>query len=244
MKHIAIFYTHNQLSENVLRKSLMNFSDLLNNRSLPLKTTGVVISVVPVKAVYDVEGENIRNLIAPDHMINKKHLSIVEKVLYVLDLYPSDYVSLHEHDALYPKEYLSIIQNVFISNGTSRKYFDYLAYNNIVGVCRAGYQSRIVKDHPLSTLSFPSEILTDVLRHKRSECKLGQWCFLEPGYGGSYGAHYRLGQIGEGEVPPIVHINMNLTGQNHHLTNHYDTYSAPQSNDLMYWPGDLSTIFD
>lgn len=243
MKHTAIFYTHNKISPKVLKQSLISFCAMVNYPHHIFETCGIVISVEPVREVFDVESENIINLIAPNAIINNQQLSIIDKILHVMKSYPSDYVSLHEHDTLYPKQYLHVVQNIFLSNGKDLQHLDYLAYNNLVGVNGTGYQKRIIKDYPLSTLSFPSEILIDVLEHKRQEYYKTSWCYLEPGYGGSYGSHLRLGQIGEGQALPVVHINMNLTDNNHHLTDHYLTYEAESSLGIDCWPGDLSFIF-
>jgi hypothetical protein len=121
-----------------------------------------------------------------------------------VELFPSDFISLHEHDVLYPEEYLLTIQTVFQEIPTDN--LDYLAYNNIIGVNKTGYQQRNVIDFPLSTLTFKFHSIQD------------NWCYLEPGYGGSYGNHFKNVQLGKGSVLPAVHINMNETSNNHQPT--------------------------
>lgn len=156
-------------------------------------------------------------------------------------MFPSDFVSLHEHDALYPEEYLVTIQDILEEVSTG---FDYLAYNNLIGVNKTGYQQRTVLDYPFSTLTFPSAVLEDVLNHKRKEFYAnGNWCYLEPGYKGSYGTHFHRLALGKGYAQPVVHINMDQTTHNHHFTNHYLTYEPVSRNGFSDWPGDLSFMF-
>jgi hypothetical protein len=134
-----------------------------------------------------------------------------------VELFPSDFISLHEHDVLYPEEYLLTIQTVFQEIPTDN--LDYLAYNNIIGVNKTGYQQRNVIDFPLSTLTFKFHSIQDLLINKRKEYYLNNnWCYLEPGYGGSYGNHFKNVQLGKGSVLPAVHINMNETSNNHQPT--------------------------
>ncbi|QHT66804.1 hypothetical protein GXP67_09105 [Rhodocytophaga rosea] len=196
MKHTAIFYTNNNISLKAFQKVLSCFIKAINHPSLPFDTLGVIVSVFPVLDLLETDYKNIKNIIASQEIINKGHLSIIEKISLALALFPSDYVSLHEHDVLYPEEYLLTLQNILEDMSSA---FDYLAYNNIIGVNKTGYQQRTIVDHPLSTLAFPYPVIKDVLDHKRREFSLnGNWCYLEPGYGGSYGTHLRRLQLGNG----------------------------------------------
>jgi len=104
--------------------------------------------------------------------------------------------------------------------------------------------ARRVIDSPLSTLTFNAKILTELLENKRLEInKNNGWCYLEPGYAGSYGSHLRKLQLGADCRLPIVHINMNNTPNNHHLTNHYATFDNVSKSGFDQWPGDLSYLF-
>lgn len=158
-----------------------------------------------------------------------------------MEIYPSDFVSLHEHDMLYPPEYLDTVQHVlhdFFGD------FDFVAYNNLLGVNNTGYQRRMVRDYPLSTLIFPYNVLTDLLEKKRKEFYKNKYgCYLEPGYMGSYGTHLCKLQLGNGSARPAIHINMDKTAQNHHFTTHYRTYEPVSKTGFNEWPGDLSYIF-
>lgn len=216
--------------------------DAVVNEFLPYKTLGVIVSVNPVCDLIEIKHPKVINIIAPDRIINKGHLSIIEKISHVVESHPADFVSLHEHDVLYPEDYLISVQNTIMDIGVD---FDYLAYNNLIGVNKTGYQKRIIEDHPLSTLTFPISRLKDLLINKRREFFSNKnWCFLEPGYGGSYGGHFRRIQLGKGSATPLVHINMNQTFRNHHFTNHYLTYEAKSTIGFNEWPGNLSYIFD
>ena len=242
MKHLAILYTNNNVAPKAFAKVLSYFTKNIANSSLLFDTSGIIISVEPISNLSEGEISNLKNVIAPQEIINKGHLSIIEKISLVLKLFPSDYVSLHEHDVLYPEKYLTSIQSILNEVDFS---FDYLAYNNIIGVNKTGYQKRIVHDYPLSTLTFPMDTLKNLLDHKRVEfASNGNWCYLEPGYGGSYGSHFRKIQFGKGTIEPVVHINMNQTKNNHHLTDHYLTYEPISSYGFTEWPGDLSMIFE
>lgn len=242
MKYLAIFYTNNIISHTVLKKALDCFNKTVRCSQTFYKTLGVVVSKKSISDELNPGYETLQNLIAPEEIINKGHLSIIEKISLAMEKFPSDYVSLHEHDVLYPKEYLLTIQNIIKELGST---FDYLAYNNIIGVNRTGYQDRIVEDYPLSTLIFTYPALKDLLEHKRTEYLANNgWCFLEPGYGGSYGSHLKKLEIGKGSEDPIVHVNMNDTVTNHHFTNHYLTYEPVSKTGFNEWPGDVAYLFD
>lgn len=240
MKHLSIYYTNNIICEKVLKKSLSCFVKAVVNGFLPNSTLGVIVSVKPVVDLLEFSRPNVINIIAPYQMLNKGHLSIIEKISYVLKLHSADFVSLHEHDVLYPEDYLIHIQRSINEIGFE---FDYFAYNNLIGVNKTGYQQRIIDDFPLSTLTFPISRLEDLLFHKREEFFSSKCCFLEPGYGGSYGKHFRKLQLGKGTATPVVHVNMNRTSRNHHFTNHYLTYEEVSKVGFDEWPGDLAYIF-
>lgn len=237
MKHLAILYTNNNIDPRVFSLVLSCFAKTLNHPSLIFDTLGVIVSRHPVALA----GCQVKNIVAPAQITNKGHVSIIDKICLALALFPSDFVSLHEHDALYPEEYLVTIQDILeeVSAG-----YDYLAYNNLLGVNKTGYQQRTVLDYPFSTLTFPSAVLKDLLDHKRQEYAAnGNWCYLEPGYGGSYGTHFRRLAVGNGYAAPVVHINMNQTSRNHHFTNHYLTYEPVSQIGFSAWPGNLAFLF-
>ena len=122
---------------------------------------------------------------------------------------------------------------------------DYLAYNNLIGVNKTGYQNRGIIDFPLSTLTFKYHSIKDLLQKKRKEYYFNNfWCYLEPGYKGSYGGHFKRVQLGKGGLLPVVHINMNQTTNNHHISNHYLTYEPVSRQGFNEWPGDLSYLFE
>ena len=242
MEHLAVFYTHNRICPKAIEKSLSCFSRMINNPALPYHTSGVIVSAYPVSGFSAIGKKNIKNIIAPAEILDKGHLSIIEKISMALELFPCDYVSLHEHDVLYPEGYLLTVQDTI--EGISAAGFDYLAYNNIIGANKTGYQQRIVQDYPLSTLTFHLPVIRDLLGHKRKEFSVNKdWCYLEPGYGGSYGTHLRRIQLGKGNAMPVVHINMNETSNNHHLTNHYLTYEPVSQSGFNEWPGNISYLF-
>ena len=242
MKHLAVLYTNNKIRSQAIEKSLSCFLRTISRPDLPYHTTGAVVSAHPVSEFFAMENKNIKNIIAPVEILDQGHLSIIEKISMALELFASDYVSLHEHDVLYPDTYLLTVQDAIVA--ISDNSFDYLAYNNIIGVNKTGFQQRLVEDYPLSTLTFRLPVIRDLLDHKRREFSVNKgWCYLEPGYGGSYGKHFRRIQLGKGSAKPVVHINMNQTCHNHHLTDHCLTYEPVSKCGFSEWPGDLSYIF-
>jgi hypothetical protein len=241
--HTAIFYTHNEINELVLKTSLHYFRKMVCFKNLPLTTKGVVVSCKPVTFLMDRKEDtpSIINAIAPESIRNLGHLSIIEKIALAMDRFPSDFVSLHEHDVLYPQEYLAICQELLLDH---KDLFDYVVYNRILGVNHTGYLDRNVIDFPLSCSSFPSEILKPHLLDKRLEIQKNDgWCYLEPGYGGSNGSHLKRLIAGAACIHPLVHINMNNTSSNHHFTNHFLTYESISDRGFTEWPGDLSRLF-
>lgn len=242
MRHVAIMYTDNSTTVQISQKVLDHFCEMIYHSDLLFETRGIVVSKNSVADVIDL-GDMIKNIIAPITYLNQGVLSIIKKISLAMDLLPSDVISLHEHDVLYPSDYLVTVQTVFSNMGNQ---FDYLAYNNLLGVNLTGYQQRIVQDHPFSTLTFHTPILHQLLTHKRNEFESSDnfWCYLEPGYAGSFGSHFRGAQLETGVVSPAIHINMNKTTKNHHLTDHYLTYEPISRQGFNEWPGDISNIFD
>jgi hypothetical protein len=242
LKHLAIFYTHNRIAKPLLDTTLFFFQRMINNPVLPFQTQAVIVSCDPVDLSLR-EGKSINsiNLIAPEAIRDKGHFSIIEKLSYAMNAFPSDFISLHEHDVLYPEDYLLVVQTAF---SEYNDYFDFLAYSSIIGVNKSGYVERSINDTPLSCLTFGSPALKLLLEHKREEVSRNEgWCYLEPGYGGSYGGQMRKLQLGADCTFPIVHVNMNKTNENHHFTNHYDTYKTKSKNGFDQWPGNLSHLF-
>lgn len=240
--HLAIFYTHNEIDENVLRLSLNHFCRMINNKHLPLASKGVIISCEPIYSLLELnEATNIVNLIAPNHIRNKGHISIIEKIIMGIESSSANFISLHEHDVLYPEDYLLICQELLMTYSNA---FDYIAYDFILGVNKTGYLDRTINDYPLSCLSFPAETLKHHLLIKKDEIIQNDgWCYLEPGYAGSAGKHLKSLIAGGACTDPIVHINMDGTNNNHHFTNHFLTYANISTKGFTEWPGDLSYLF-
>jgi len=132
MNHVAIFYTHNAIDARVLGLSLRHFQNMVGMYGLPLKTHGVVVSCEPVNEfLTSMEHMSVTNLVAPVEIRNLGHLRIVEKITLAMEVFPSDFVSLHEHDVLYPEDYLLVCQELLQDYAN---LFDYVAYDRIMGV--------------------------------------------------------------------------------------------------------------
>lgn len=67
------------------------------------------------------------------------------------------------------------------------------------------------------------------LQKKMAECVRTGWCCIEPDDRDDW-----IIIPHNDPMPPIVHVNMNSTGNNHHLTDHYNFYS--QSDFRMQHP--------
>lgn len=237
--HIAIFYTNNTLHNPLLKISLSHFKNVLLFDNLS-KTMGVIISSKPIDFVDF--GDSAIKFIAPRSIQNLGHLSIIKKLAYVLDRIDCKYVSLFEHDVLYPNDYLNTIQD-FIKYFSFQK-FDYLAYGNLIGANKTGYLKRRIIDYPMSTLTFKVEVLKRVLSEKEKECiENGGWCYIEPGYSGSFGGNLIRVNLGSIANSPLVHVNMNKTSFNHHISNHYSTFEETSINGFNQWPGNLTHLF-
>lgn len=242
LSHTAIFYTHNAIDERIISLSLQYFQNMVEIPELPFTTKGVVISCKQIELLLNSKLDtSVANVIAPKSIRNLGHLSIVEKIAFAMEIFPSDFVSLHEHDVLYPEDYLLVCQEL-LQDYTNM--FDYVAYDWIIGVNRTGYVDRNIKDTPLSCLSFPAPVLKGHLLSKREEIRKNSgWCYLEPGYAGSTGGNLRKLSAGAACNLPIIHINMNGTNKNHHFSNHYLTYESISTQGFTQWPGDISYLF-
>lgn len=237
--HIAIFYTNNALHTPLLRKSLSYYKKVLLFDNIS-KTLGVIISSKPIDFVDF--GDTAIKLIAPKSIQNLGHLSIIKKLAYVLDHSECKFVSLFEHDVLYPNDYLNTIQG-FIKYFSFQE-FDYLAYGNLIGVNKTGYLKRKIIDYPMSTLTFKYEVLKNLLYEKEKECiENGGWCFIEPGYSGSAGGNLIRVNLCSMSNYPLVHVNMDKTFFNHHISNHYLTFEETSNHGFNQWPGNLIHIF-
>jgi hypothetical protein len=239
VSHLAVFYTNNSICPKLLAKSLSYFVKL-GRIELPLHTIFVIVSCDSLLEWSNEAG--FYNIIAPESIRNRGHLSIIYKIKLAMKLFPSDFVSLHEHDVLYPTTYLNSIQSVL--NSIPIGAFDYVAYHNIIGVNQTGYLNRTTHDYPLSSLTFKSDSLKTLLEAKTEEYHHNQgWCYLEPGYKGSFGTTFKKIQFGLESEVPIVHVNMNDSKRNHHISNHFLTYERISSSGFNRWPGDVRYLF-
>ena len=81
------------------------------------------------------------------------------------------------------------------------------------------------------------DYLIESLYLKIKECATAGWCCIEP----DDRSGWRIVKSNT-ETPPIVHINMNTTESNHHLTSHYDFYSLENSQERHEFWGDFRDL--
>ena len=86
---------------------------------------------------------------------------------------------------------------------------------------------------PLFGMVVRKDCLLDSIYTKLNACAAQGWCCLEP----EDRTDWFIVKPDSG-TPPIIHINMNTTGNNHHLTNHYDIYSIETAQERHTFWGD------
>lgn len=218
IKILAGFYTNNKVRASLLDQSIRCFQLAAANAN-----------VIPVICSWQqISGHHCRNLISHFQISQHGHLNILLQLYQIVhSVHESwDYFSFCEHDCLYPEHYFSELCQLL-----SNSDYPGVANANHVGLRPNGYANCWNPTHPLFAMVVRKDVLQKSLDEKLKECVLNGWCCIEP--------DDRTGWLirhPNGEITPIIHVNMNTTGSNHHLTNHYDCYSMSDLTDeLPYW---------
>lgn len=211
MKILAGYYTSNRIRPKVLEHSLNQFIIASKNGSvLP-----IVSSWEPI---YNIDCRNVVS-----HFRIGGHLNILLQLLQIVDTTDEswDYFAFCEHDCLYPPFYFAEIERALAGDKPPG-----LASEHHIGLYPNGFADCWYKTQPLFAMVVRKDRLIESLYSKIKECAAKGWCCIEP----DDRSGWRIVESNT-ETPPIVHINMNTTDSNHHLTSHYDFYSIEHSQE-------------
>lgn len=218
IKILAGFYTNNKVRESLLVQSLRFFEIAASQAN-----------VIPVISSWqDTSQRNCRNLISHFQFSQNGHLNILLQLYQIVHSTQEawDYFAFCEHDCLYPENYFSELCEL-LSNAA----YPGVASANHIGLRPNGYAGCWNPTHPLFAMVVRRDVLLKSLDEKLRECVLNGWCCIEPDDRNGW-----LIRNPDNEFPPIIHVNMNTTSSNHHLTNHYDFYSMTKIYDEhSYW---------
>lgn len=218
MKILAGFYTNNKVRQSLLAESLHHF-----------ELAAAQAAVIPVVSSWKpIPGHNCRSLISHFQIPAHGHLNILLQILQIVHstTEPWDYFAFCEHDCLYPKNYFADNYRLLSSGEYSG-----MASENHIGLRPNGYAKCWYHTQPLFAMIVRREELLSSLELKLEECVLNGWCCIEPD--DRTGWLIRSVDI---QTPPIIHVNMETTNANHHLTNHHHFYSLTETIDeLPYW---------
>lgn len=216
MKILAGFYTHNKLRPKLLEKSLENF----------LKAAGKA-DVVPVVSSWEaIPGLSCSNLIS--RYKNNGHLNIILQLYHIVYTYKDtwDYFAFCEHDCLYPETYFTDAEKILLGDN-----YTGLVSENHIGMRPSGYCDIGSPTHPLFTIILSRNQTLNFLETKLKESVIGTLNRIEPDNREKWYFQKR-----NDKFIPVVHVNMDATMNNHHLTNHYDFYKpSPFSTSISYW---------
>lgn len=223
MKILALFYTNNKVKPVVLEAVATNILNAARFANLAGGKT-VHLAVSSWQRVPGWKGG--LQYISPYRFGG--HLNICMQVLKVLYEHSGDgfdYVAFLEHDVLYAPNYFERLA------GAAKEGAQLVVNHHYIGLNAAGFQrpapvadclSQMMMAYPLALFNFERAM---------RDCALKGNCYLEP----SFDVPTALVPVGEGDTPN-VHINMNMTNTNHHLTNHYDLYEKePFTRDHPLW---------
>jgi hypothetical protein len=206
-KLLAIYYTHNQINQQLLEasvKSVIRATDYANLKGR-IQVSRAITSWEKVEAW---KGGMIYQSIHK----KKGHMNICWQLLKVLSANEGmfDYVTFCEHDVLYAPNYFDRISEYLVDDP------EYVVNLNYIGLGPTGYVRPQPVDRCLSQATMRYDFAIANLERSKADCERQGWCYLEPDQPATY-------MTGDDAVAN-VHVNMNTTGSSHHLTNHYDLY--------------------
>lgn len=216
MKILAGFYTHNKIRPKLLEKSLESYFKASSQ-------TDVTTIVSSWEAMPWLGCKNVVSKFR-----NNGHMNILLQLYSIIHSTSEDwdYFAFCEHDCLYPETYFTEAVQI-LSTG---KYTS-IASENHIGMRPNGYCDLNSVPQPLSTMIVSKNEVLASLNHKFKECVISGCCCIEPDNRKSWFIQKRTD-----EKTPVVHVNMDATMNNHHLTNHYDCYKqSAYSTNIPYW---------
>lgn len=216
VKILAGYYTNNKIRPKLLEESLKYYLKACQKENC--------ISVVS-------SWEPIPNLSCPNIISkykNNGHLNIILQLYHIIHSCSEewDYFAFCEHDVLYPETYFTDAIQILLSG----KYTGLISENHI-GLRPNGYCYISSPTHPLFTLILSKEHMLNFLKDKQQECILDNLHCMEPDHREQWYFQKRSENF-----TPVIHINMDFTMNNHHLTNHHNFYKQSSfSTDIPYW---------
>jgi hypothetical protein len=221
MKILAGYYTNNQVRQKVLKHSLAHFITASKNGP-----------VIPIVSSWDsIPDLPCRNILSHFRIEGHGHLNILLQLLQIVQAADEqwDYFAFCEHDCLYPPNYFADIERRLSDCQASG-----LASENHIGLFPNGFADCwYTTMQPLFAMVVRKDCLLESIYIKLKECAAKGWCCLEPDDRTSW---FIIKP--NRETPPIIHINMNTTSDNHHLTNLYDFYSIETAQERHSFWGD------
>src|SRR4030095_8105195 len=224
MKILAGFYTNNRIRPQLLDQSLKHFLAAAGNAPvIPIVSSWKPIRNLPCQSVlshFQLEGHG--------------HLNILLQLLQIVQCTKEqwDYFAFCEHDCLYPPDYFANAKRMISETRPPG-----LATENHIGLFPNGFAHWLFPFHPLFAMTVRKDCLLRSLQEKLGECAKNGWCCLEPGNRTNWLIVSRADQ-----VSPIVHVNMNTTANNHHLTNMYDFYCIEEAEQRHPCWGDFRRL--
>ena len=195
--HSVFYYTHNLLSANILEKTLTSCMESCKKNRCELILTSqypLTFSYYNDKIFFDkVEETPIRQeleqlitknlaidydneLICKPYVLGKMPYSIktiLEQLLFSCSMCEGKFVTLMEHDCLYPPNYLSVVENCL------KKYEICHCLKNTCFASEYGF----VKSLPhvyLSSFSFRKELFVKILKNKLDMLSKYGFTIVEP----------------------------------------------------------------
>jgi hypothetical protein len=216
IKILAGFYTHNKLRKKLLEESIKSYLKAASNPN-----------IIPIVSSWDnIEGLKCKNIISK--FKNNGHMNIILQLYSIIYSCTEewDYFAFCEHDCLYPETYFTDAVNILETG----KYTGITSENHI-GLRPNGFCDLHSVPQPLSTMIVSKNEVLASLNKKFKECVVTGCCCIEPDDRSTWYIQKR-----SDEKIPVVHVNMDATMNNHHLTNHYDCYKQVAfATNIPYW---------
>lgn len=221
MNILGVYYTHNRLNNKLFQTSLDSVKLAQSTYNLKTKSFDCKLIVSSWSKLDDSDNKpNVREYQYSFYRTSN-HLNIITQLLRAIYSSPkSELIVFLEHDVIYPETYFLDIEDTI--KGSSHQ-FNGVSNLNYIGLNSTGYLKVIQQDQPLSQISLLRDIAIEVLEQKLRECIVIGQCTIEPDRGNLLRIQPNL------KRKPCIHVNMNQTLQNHHLTNHYDCYEKVSS---------------
>lgn len=212
LKILGVYYTHSQLHPKLQEHNLLRIKQMVQ------ATPGAdyICSVWKETPFVPKEKQQV------SFFKNNGHMNIALQIYRAL-LTKKDfnYVAFLEHDVLYHQGYLNILAANY------QQGYDGVSYRSFIGMNAKGFQKLNQADEPMSMLSMRYDKAVALMKNKIEYYVTNGAGCIEPD-----DKSKMLKVKGEDNV----HVNMNETKHNHHLTSHYNIYSKTQITDShKYW---------